>query len=204
MGKFLVLVQKTILLFKFWLISGFEDIPKLDIKCCKVYKLWNTMIQNEQAPNCCNILGLQIAVTTFQSQDCCKHRYQGGTCSYSNPDPNKKGTPAKIFQSTDCCKTRHPFTIIVLTLVRFYCKVARIIKKLFRYSSFMKITTNQTDRQLNRDIDPGSLLHVLYRLLNYLSVVPAKQMVPKKEIVMYFLGGNIKPQPYACLALKNK
>ena len=54
------------------------------------------------------ILGLQIAVTTFQSQDCCKHRYQGGTCSYSNPDPNKKGTPANIFQSTDCCKTRHP------------------------------------------------------------------------------------------------
>ena len=38
MGKFLVLVPKTILLFQFWSISGFEDIPKLDLECCKVQK----------------------------------------------------------------------------------------------------------------------------------------------------------------------
>ena len=46
------------------------------------------MIKNEKAPYCCNIVSLQIAVTTFLSLDCCKHRYQGGTCSYSNLDPN--------------------------------------------------------------------------------------------------------------------
>ena len=57
------------------------------------------------------ILGLQIAVTTFWSLDCCKHRYQGGTCSYSNLDPNKKGTPAKIFLCPDCCKNRRPLRL---------------------------------------------------------------------------------------------
>ena len=46
------------------------------------------MIKNEQAPYSCNIVGLQIAVTAFWSLDCCKHRCQGGTCSYSNLDPN--------------------------------------------------------------------------------------------------------------------
>ena len=36
MVKFLVSVPNTMLLFQFWSISSFEDIPMLDLKCCKV------------------------------------------------------------------------------------------------------------------------------------------------------------------------
>ena len=38
MGKILGINLPKILLFQFWSISGFEDIPKLDLECCKVQK----------------------------------------------------------------------------------------------------------------------------------------------------------------------
>ena len=75
------------------------------------------MIKNEQAPYSCNIVGLQIAVTAFWSLDCCKYRCQGGTCSYSNLDPNTEKR-----KQTECERARLLFAY-----------VARIIE----YTSFL-------------------------------------------------------------------